>query len=145
MSNPNAARRAVEQKAQELFWKDTNYHWKALVVNENKALEYLLGRGAREYAAIMKIFREIKQRDPDFKPQSFFDFGAGVGTGTWAAAECWRDSLFEYFSVDHSAAMNDLSELILRDGRDNKAMSLKGVYYRQFLPESSEVGFNGHF
>lgn len=88
---------------------------------------------------LLKIFHEIMLRDPDFKPQSFFDFGAGVGTGTWAAAECWRSSLFEYFAVDHSRSMNDLSELILRDGRDNKAMSLKGVFYRQFLPESSEV------
>lgn len=92
-----------------------------------------------EYACIFKIFNEIKLRDPEFKPQSFFDFGSGVGTGTWAAAEHWRSSLHEYFSVDISGDMNNISETVLRDGRENKAISLKGVFYRQFLPASDQV------
>lgn len=33
--------------------------------------------------------------------------------------------------------MNDLSELILRDGVDNKEITLKHVYYRQFLPATN--------
>lgn len=120
-----------------------HYNWQPTVYDENKAMDYVLGRAAKEYAALLRIFHEIKKRDPDFKPQSFFDFGSGVGTGTWAAAEHWRSSLFEYFLVDQSRHMNDLAELILRDGHENKPMSLKSVFFRQFLPESSEVRLDG--
>lgn len=68
-----------------------------------------------------------------------FDFGAGVGSGTWAASEIWKHSLHEYFLVDDSRDMNDLSELILRDGNENKNLTVKNVFYRQFLPASDEV------
>lgn len=116
-----------------------NYNWKPIAYDNYKAWTYLFGRSVKEYAAIMQVFNEIVKRDPEFKPQSFFDFGAGVGTGTWAAAEYWKRSLHEYFLVDESGDMNDLSELILRDGNENKNMSLKNVFYRQFLPASDEV------
>lgn len=82
---------------------------------------------------------EIAGRNPEFKPNSFFDFGSGVGTGTWAASALWKKSLYEYFLVDSSREMNDLSDLILRGGDQNKHMSLKTVYYRQFLPASTDV------
>lgn len=101
---------------------------------------YLFGRASKEYAVITKVLAEIQLRDPDFNPRSYFDFGSGVGTGTWAAAEFWKKSLYEYFVVDQCREMNDLSELILRGGIDTKNMTLKNVYYRQFLPESDEVG-----
>lgn len=107
----------------------------------NKAWTYLFGRGVKEYATIMQVFNEIVKRDPEFKPQSFFDFGAGIGTGCWAASELWKKTLHEYFLVDQSGDMNDLSELILRDGNENKNMSLKNVFYRQFLPASDEVNY----
>lgn len=98
-----------------------------------------MGRSALEYAVVQRVFNEIAQRHPDFKPSSFFDFGAGVGTGTWAASQLWKQSLYEYFLVDNSREMNELSDLILRGGDANKHMSLKNVYYRQFLPASSDV------
>lgn len=101
----------------------------------------MFGRGVKEYATIMQVFNEIVKRDPEFKPQSFFDFGAGIGTGCWAASELWKKTLHEYFLVDQSGDMNDLSELILRDGNENKNMSLKNVFYRQFLPASDEVNY----
>lgn len=87
----------------------------------------------------MRIFGEINQRQPQFKPHSFFDFGAGVGTGTWAASHFWRQSIFEYFLVDASRDMNDLADLILRGGEENRQMTLRNVNFRQFLPASSEV------
>lgn len=102
-------------------------------------MTYAMGRAALEYAVVQRIFNEIAHRHPDFKPRSFFDFGAGVGTGTWAASQLWKQSLYEYFLVDSSREMNDLSELILRDGDANKNMTLKNVYYRQFLPASNDV------
>lgn len=110
-----------------------------MVYDDYKSLQYLIGRSAQEYAVISRIFREIQARDPGFKPSSYFDFGSGVGTGLWAAANLWKDSIFEYFMVDPSRSMNDLADLVLRDGEENKHMDLRNVSFRQFFPASVEV------
>lgn len=110
------------------------YSWKPINYDEYQSLVYLIGRSTMEYAVIMRIFQEIVKRDPKFKPRSYFDFGSGVGTGVWAASELWKSSIFEYYLVDASKYMNDLSDLLLRDGNVNKEMFLRNVYHRQFLP-----------
>lgn len=96
----------------------------------------MYGRAAKEYAVVLKIFSEIAKRDPEFKPRSFFDFGSGIGTGTWAASQLWEKSIFEYFCVDKSSEMNELSDLILRNAKKDKRSN---IFYRQFLPASEEV------
>lgn len=118
----------------------TTYNWTAIDYNEHRSLVYMAGRAAQEYATVYKVFAEIAKRNADFKPNSFFDFGSGIGTGTWAAAELWKQSLYEYYLVDSSPDMNNLADKIIRDGDVNKHRTLKNVYYRQFLPAASEVG-----
>lgn len=127
-----------KQEVLKTFYKK-NYNWQPILYDSYKSWAYLFGRAAKEYAAIRQVFNEIVKRDTEFQPHSFFDFGAGVGTGTWAASEIWRNSLHEYFLVDESRDMNDLAELILRDGNENKNITIKNVFYRQFLPASDEV------
>lgn len=126
-----------EQIAAQIF-KQKVYNWKPILYDEYKSLAYLLGRSTVEFAVIMRIFQEIVKRDTNFKPRSFFDFGSGVGTGVWAAADLWESSIYEYYLVDASRYMNDLSDLILRDGDVNKAMFLRNVNHRQFLPASDD-------
>ncbi|XP_049300833.1 methyltransferase-like protein 17, mitochondrial [Anopheles funestus] len=106
--------------------------------DEYSCLTQLIGRADAEYAVLKRIFTEIKQRDPELKPRSFLDFGAGVGTGTWAVTDFWREHLFEILSVDKSRHMNDLAELVLRQGDPNKATMVRNVFYRQFLPANPE-------
>lgn len=125
-------RKAVDGETRKLL-KSRVFAWKALEFDEYRSRMYLFARSAQEYAAIKAVMQEIIRRDPDFKPRSLLDFGSGVGTGTWAAASFWKDSIFEYFNVDSSAHMNDLAELVLKGGEENKQMALKNVYYRQFL------------
>lgn len=132
------AKRRLSSQISKVFY-ERNYNWQPIEYTKSTAWAYLFGRAAKEYAAILKIFSEIAKRDPAFKPRSFFDFGAGVGTGTWAVSNLWKNSIFEYFLVDSSAEMNDLSEFILRGGSEDRKMSLKNVFYRQFLPASHEV------
>lgn len=131
-------RQELQLRVNKLFYQRT-YLWKPLVYDDYRALTYAIGRSALEYSTVQRVFNEIAQRHADFKPRSFFDFGAGVGTGTWAASQLWKRSLYEYFLVDSSREMNNLSDLILRNGDPNKHLSLKNVYYRQFLPASSDV------
>lgn len=54
-----------------------------------------------------------------------------------AAKQYWEKHLFEYFNVDSSSVMNDLSLRLLQEGRENKTPLIKGVYYRQFLPAAN--------
>ncbi|XP_039428669.1 methyltransferase-like protein 17, mitochondrial [Culex pipiens pallens] len=122
--------------------KQQIYAWKPVDYDAFKGLQYLLGRSAAEYAVLTRIFEEIKKRDPGFKPRSLIDFGAGVGTGTWAASNLWKEHIFEYVSIDASADMNDLAELILRGGDVNKPMTLRNVFYRQFLPATSKSKYD---
>lgn len=137
--NASAKQRHAIQKEIAKVFHERIYSWKAITYDAYKSLVYAFGRSSKEFASICRVFHEITSRDSEFKPRSFFDFGAGVGTGTWAAAEIWKQSLYEYFAVDTSRDMNILSDLILREGIENKHIALKNVYYRQFLPASSEV------
>ncbi|XP_037047480.1 methyltransferase-like protein 17, mitochondrial [Bradysia coprophila] len=122
--------------------KSQIYNWEPMVYDEYKALQYVLGRSAQEYSTVLRIFTEIQNRDPTFKPRSYFDFGSGVGTGLWAASKLWKDSIFEYFMVDSSRSMNDLADLILRDGDENIQMELRNVNFRQFFPASIETTYD---
>lgn len=133
---PEIKRKHIDKKVMEILRQRT-YAWQPINYDNYKSLQYLIGRGAQEYAIIYSIFSEIVKRSPDLKPRSFFDFGSGVGTGIWAASSFWKESLYEYFLVDSSKEMNELSEMILRDGDENKEMILKNVFYRQFLPASN--------
>lgn len=125
-------RKMVHNRVDKIL-KSRTFAWKPLDFDEYRSKIYLFARAAQDYAAISWIFKEIQKRDPNFKPHSFFDFGSGVGSGTWAVSELWKEHIYEYFNVDSSASMNDLAEMILKDGADNKERALKNMYFRQFL------------
>jgi len=57
---------------------------------ERKA--YIFTRLPATFAAVFKVFEELKERCPDIDIHSFLDVGAGPGTGMWAASEVF-DSL----------------------------------------------------
>ncbi|XP_036320735.1 methyltransferase-like protein 17, mitochondrial [Rhagoletis pomonella] len=126
-------RRKREKLIKRLIAQRT-YAWKPIEYGSYESLVYAIGRGAKEYGVLTNILNELHARDGSFQPRSYFDFGSGVGTGMWAASNLWKDSIFEYYNVDSSRSMNDLSELILRKGNQNQQMVLRNVYYRQFLP-----------
>lgn len=113
--------------------KQRVYNWTRVTYTEHNCLLYLFSRAPPEYAVLYRIFREIALRSPDFKPKSLFDFGSGVGTVTWAAQECWKTSLKEYFNVDACREMSDLARQIICDEHPDKIES-RGMFYRQFLP-----------
>ncbi|CAD7086221.1 unnamed protein product [Hermetia illucens] len=133
-------RKQQAQRIQKVL-KERVVAWRPMSYGHFEALLYALGRGSMEYTILTKIFMEIIKRDPQFKPRSYFDFGSGVGTGMWAASNFWKNTIFEYFNVDSSRDMNELSDLILREGNENQQSLLKNVFYRQFLP-ATETKYN---
>ncbi|XP_044730622.1 methyltransferase-like protein 17, mitochondrial [Chrysoperla carnea] len=111
--------------------------WSSINYTTYTALQYLVSRAAPEYAVLVRIFQELDERYPNFNPRTFFDFGSGVGTGTWAAKLLWEKSLYEYFCVDISSCMNDLADILLKNGYANKPSTVRGLFHRQFLPASN--------
>ncbi|XP_072941331.1 ribosome assembly protein METTL17, mitochondrial [Epargyreus clarus] len=122
--------------------KKNVYRWGNISYDKPTSLQYLMRRAAPEYAVLVRILDEIMRRLPDYKPRSFFDFGSGVGTGTWAINHYWKKDMFEYFCVDTSSHMHDLARLILCQGRDNVELPFKAYFQRQFLPASSDLKYN---
>jgi hypothetical protein len=56
-----------------------------------------------------------------------------------AAKTVWGDVIKEVFNVDSSGDMNDLASLLLRGGKEEADVPIKGVFYRQFLPATHKV------
>lgn len=135
LSDEEAARwqRKREQEINKRLAQRT-YSWKRIEYGPYEAIVYAVARAAQEYAVMKRVLTELQLRDEQFKPRSYIDFGSGIGTGMWVASELWRDSIFEYYNVDKSREMNELSELILQQGQENKQVELRNVFYRQFLP-----------
>lgn len=122
--------------------KKNVYHWANIEYDKTTCLQYLMSRAAPEYAILIRVLDEIYRMYPNYKPRSFFDFGSGIGSGTWAVNNFWKNHIYEYFCVDTSAHMHDLARLILCSGKDNVTMPLKGYFQRQFLPASTELKYS---
>ncbi|CAG4959154.1 unnamed protein product [Colias eurytheme] len=131
----------IQSKVFNILKKNV-YSWGNISYDKPTCLQYLLARAAPEYAVLLRVLDEIKRKLPDYKPRSFFDFGSGIGTGTWAVNTVWPGDIFEYFTVDTSIHMNDLARLLLCHGKDNVEMPYKAYFQRQFLPASSDIKYN---
>jgi hypothetical protein len=57
----------------------------------------------------------------------------------WAANQVWPKSINEHFNVDVSQHMNETSRLLLQQGDEENKLIFNGVFYREFLPVSSDV------
>ncbi|CAL1265751.1 unnamed protein product [Larinioides sclopetarius] len=115
--------------------------WKPIEYNYYQCLAYLAGKLTSNYASIYKVFSEVNSVLPSFQPRSFFDFGSGVGSAVWAANAMWEKSLDEYFCVDSSASMNEISQALLTDENTGKS-SIKNIFFRQFLPASDNIKYD---
>lgn len=119
--------------AQRLL-KSLVYNWAPIQYDTYTSLAYLTNRSIPEYSALYKIFNEIVNRDKNFTPQTLFDFGSGTGTVMWAASQFWVDTIKEYYCVDISKDMNELSEYLIK--RTVPEIKRKYIFYRQFFPAS---------
>ncbi|XP_033625790.1 methyltransferase-like protein 17, mitochondrial isoform X2 [Asterias rubens] len=124
------------------------YHWHPITYNETTSCAYMMSRIAPNYAVTYRVLNEIRKRMADFTPENLLDFGSGVGTTAWAAHSLWGDSLSEFFCVDTSRSMHELSDTLMRDNSTeeeeeagNKTI-IKGIYLRHFLPVSLQKKYD---
>ncbi|XP_033330997.2 ribosome assembly protein METTL17, mitochondrial [Megalopta genalis] len=122
------------------LYKTLVYNWAPIQYDTKTGLAYLISRSVPEYSALYKIFNEIRTKDTDFTPTSLFDFGSGIGTTIWAASDFWLKSIKEYYCVDVSANMNDLSAHVVK--RIRPEINFKYIFHRQFLPASASPTYD---
>ncbi|XP_011636082.1 methyltransferase-like protein 17, mitochondrial [Pogonomyrmex barbatus] len=116
-----------------LILKQNIYNWQPINYDKFTSLTYLVGRCVQNYTVSHKIFDEIKSRDKNFKPTTLFDFGSGIGTVMWTASEIWPNTLKEYFCVETSESMIELSERLAKVAKPK----IKDAFYRQYFPLST--------
>ncbi|XP_014486134.1 PREDICTED: methyltransferase-like protein 17, mitochondrial [Dinoponera quadriceps] len=116
----------------KLLLKQNVYNWQPINFDKLTCLTYMVGRIVQHYAVSHKILKEIRIRDEDFKPQTLFDFGSGLGTVTWAASEIWPNSLKEYLCIETSKPMIELSERLAKVAKPK----IKNIFHREYFPAS---------
>ncbi|CAD5116183.1 DgyrCDS5100 [Dimorphilus gyrociliatus] len=119
-----------------------SYRWKEIEYTLAKALAYAKSRLHFEYSCLSRIFFEMKKRDENFRPQTLFDFGSGVGSVMWACNDMWPKSIFEHFCVEKSSSMIELADLLLRDGNEAKERCFKNVNFKSYMPKDVKGGFD---
>ena len=55
------------------------------------AIGYLQRKMPYTYTVYKRIFHELNMRMPNFKPKTILDYGAGLGSGVWAAHTIFGD------------------------------------------------------
>ena len=118
--------------------------WKSVDYDRLASLTYLLGSvAAYDYACLLKVFKEIRQRNPEFLPRTMLDFGSGVGTVSWAVKEVLGKSIYETINVEPSRDMNDLHRMILSTTFDPLSSTLpSGFHFRLQLPRDEKTKYD---
>ena len=104
--------------------RDGRFH----VDGEDAVLAYLAARLPATYAATRRAMGFAAEMLPDFRPASLLDLGAGPGTASFAAADCWP-GLAGATLCEGSAAMRRAAERLAKSDplpRTIAAMDLAG-------------------
>lgn len=126
--------------SREMLLRKSN--WQQIVYDEEKAARYLASRFVPNYAALKWVFSDLCKSDPNFVPKTLFDFGSGIGTTMHAANDTWPHKINEHMNVELSKPMIEISDFVLRGGFENKPQLYPGVYFREYLPVSSQVKYD---
>ena len=71
------------------------------------------------FAVYKRIFHELNMRMPNFKPKTMLDYGAGLGSGIWAAHTIFGDDgtqvLQRVAAVEPNVNMRKLGKYLAED------------------------------
>ncbi|EGR28141.1 mitochondrial ribosomal protein s22, putative [Ichthyophthirius multifiliis] len=73
-----------EEKIIKQANNSTNIQLQLIQYTQNASVAYLLRKAPHTFGVACRILNEIKYRLPNFQPQTFLDFGAGIGSGSIA-------------------------------------------------------------
>ncbi len=108
--------------------------------SRDDALAYAMARLPATFAAAAAVLAAVKEAVPDFAPQTLLDVGAGPGTASWAAVECF-DSLTRVHLVDENPQLHKLAQELLSASAEPvlcNAAYLQGAAQR-LLPDAEQA------
>ncbi|MCX5481310.1 methyltransferase type 11 [Kaistia geumhonensis] len=108
--------------------RDGRFH----VDGEDAVLAYLAARLPATYAATRRAMGYVAGMLPDFAPVTLLDLGAGPGTASFAAADCWP-GLVSATLCEGSAAMRRAAERLA--GSDTLSRTIAVMDLAGRLPE----------
>ncbi|MBM7842384.1 small ribosomal subunit Rsm22 family protein [Herpetosiphon giganteus] len=106
------------------------------VQNAADVLAYAATRMPATLGALKAACSEIAQRQPNFKPQTQLDLGAGTGAATWAASLVWP-TLQQHHLLERESTMLQLGQRLMQAGPSSLQ---KAAWQQANLPNSSNVG-----
>lgn len=74
------------------------------------------------YFVYKRIITEVKKRLPDFKPQTILDYGAGLGSGVWAAQHVFVESVIRVAAVEPNVNMRKLGKFLTSEQFKNETL-----------------------
>jgi ribosomal protein RSM22 (predicted rRNA methylase) len=75
---------------------------------------YIVSRLPATYAAVLRVFSEVKERQPDREPKSLLDLGSGPGTALWAANQIFLQ-LEQITLLEQDENLISLSQRLLKN------------------------------
>jgi len=75
------------------------------------AVAYAAYRLPATFAAIRAVLAEVRDRKPEFHPETLLDAGAGPGTVAWATVDVWP-GLEEIVAVERDPHMTDIGKAL---------------------------------
>ncbi len=82
-----------------------------------------------------RILSEVRQRMPaKFKPVSILDYGAGLGSGLWAAQNVFSDSVQRVAAVEPSTAMRKMGKFLTEELNEKCNNSILWVDSLSMIP-----------
>jgi len=85
-----------------------------IVYDQNTALAYLQRKVPHTFGVAARILTELRYRLPTFKPKTFLDFGAGLGSGSWAFYDVYRE-FDKIVAVEPAVPMRKLGKFLTED------------------------------
>jgi len=92
------------------------------LADEHSALAYLGTRLPATYAAVRRSFEAVAVACPGFAPATTLDAGAGPGTGSWAASDCWP-TVADALLVEASTTIRALGDRLMTEAAPRVAWS----------------------
>lgn len=76
---------------------------------------FLQRKMVNNYYVYKRIFTEISKRNPKFSPESLMDFGAGLGSASWAGVHEFGKSLKRVAAIEPNVNMRQLGKFLTKD------------------------------
>lgn len=96
---------------------------------------YLQRKMPYSYSIFRRVLHEVKLRMPqDFKPEAVLDYGAGLGSGLWAAKHVFGEEVARIAAVEPNTSMRKLGKYITEELNEKSGNNILWVDSLSMIP-----------